>query len=246
MLVKGKVVEQAALAAKALEATKENKAFLPLNLQYFAEGGDGGQGDEPGTGDDPGTGDEPGGDNPGDNDDPPADDKTKGKSFTQDDVNAIAAKEAKKAQEKLLRQLGVKDAKSAKDALEQFQKMQDDQKTDAQKTAERAKQLEEDYNSLSSENKTLKAHLAGLKAGVKADSLDDVIVLADKLVNDDTTIDDAIAQVLKKYPQFAAEKQADPDTKKQTKKPKFSDSDHKKDDKPTDEDKWTTAFKWGN
>ena len=38
-------------------------------------------------------------------------------TFTQEQVNGIASKEAKKAQEKLLRDLGVEDFESAKDGL---------------------------------------------------------------------------------------------------------------------------------
>src|SRR5690606_39528585 len=38
-----------------------------------------------------------------------------GKLFTQEDVNRIAAREAKEAQEKLLKQLGIEDFESAKE-----------------------------------------------------------------------------------------------------------------------------------
>lgn len=240
MLVKGIIAEKAAQAAQELEVVKKN--FLPLNLQYFSEdpnGGQGGNDDTPPGDDNPPGDDEPPADDKGDN--PPADDKKKkSKDFTQDDVSAIAAREARKAEEKLLKKLGVKDFKSAKDGLDAFTKMQNDQKTDAQKLADRATQLEADYNAATGQVKTLSAQLAAFKAGVKADSLDDVIVLADKLVTDDVTIDDAIGQVLKKYPQFKNE------VVKETKKPKFTDGDHKTgDDKPSDKDKWSQAFKWG-
>ena len=48
-------------------------------------------------------------------------------TFTQEQVNGIASKEAKKAQEKLLRDLGVEDFESAKDGLAKFKEYQDAQ-----------------------------------------------------------------------------------------------------------------------
>jgi hypothetical protein len=42
------------------------------------------------------------------------------KTFTQDEVNSIAAKEAKKAQEKFRKQLGFDDFKNAKDGFSKY------------------------------------------------------------------------------------------------------------------------------
>ena len=46
------------------------------------------------------------------------------KTFTQEDVNGLVAKEAKKAQEKVLRDLGITDFSSAKEGLNQFKQWQ--------------------------------------------------------------------------------------------------------------------------
>ena len=46
-------------------------------------------------------------------------------TFTQEQVNGIASKEAKQAQEKLLRDLGVEDFDSAKDGLAKYQEYLD-------------------------------------------------------------------------------------------------------------------------
>jgi DNA-directed RNA polymerase subunit F len=216
---------------------------------YEADNGsNGGDGSAAGAGDDSNTNtgdDNKGGDNgAGDGSD---DTKSKGKTFTQDDVNAIAAKEAKKAMEKVLKQLGVTDMKSAKDGLDQFKKIQDDQKTDAQKATEAAKVLEKTNSELSGQVNTLNAQLAALKADVSPDSLADVIVLANNLVNDDTDIDAAIQQVLKKYPNFkrAAANTTNTDETGKNKKPKFTTGDHNTDKgKPTEQDQWANAFKF--
>lgn len=232
-----------------------NSLPLKLNLQFFAgedNGGSGDDGGDGGSGDGDEGGDEGGDDQGGDKGDQGDKTKKNPKTFSQEDVNAIASKEAKKAQEKLFRELGVKDAKTAKEALTKFQEMQDSQKSEAQKAIDRAKALEEEKNGLSSKAQLLEAKLAAFTAGVKVDSLDDVIVLASNLTNDDTTMDEAIAKVLEKYPHFKAVADAkdeddDKDEKdtKAKKKPKFSDGDHKSDKKPTDQEAWGTAFAWG-
>jgi hypothetical protein len=129
--------------------------------------------------------------------------KTDEKVFKQEDVNNIVAKESKKATEKLLKELGIEDFENAKDGLAKFKEWQDSQKTEAEKQAETLKALESDKTNLESENTSLKAQISAMKQGVKADSVEDVVALAERQVSDDVTIDDAIKQVVEKYPHFA-------------------------------------------
>lgn len=233
---------------KTVVVEKVSDFLLPLNIQYFA-------GEDGGT-DDP-KGDEDKVNDPDPNNDPDSStdpdtnkDKTPpvGKTFTQDDVNAIAAKEAKKAQERLFRELGVKDAKSAKEGLTKFNEMKESQKTELQKAVDRAKDFEEQNGGLTTKTQNLEAQLSAFKAGVKADSLDDAVILAKNLVNDDTDMDAAIAAVLAKHPSFkAVTESADPDDdkSKDTKKPKFSKGEHKAGGKVTESEQWGNAFKFG-
>lgn len=206
--------------------------YLRLPLQYFSAdtGGDGGGDATP-----PATDSAP-------QDTPPADNggaKDDSKTFTQDDVNNLIARESKTAQEKLLKKLGIEDFDTAKDGLEKFREWQESQKTEQEKQAETLKNLETEKGSLSSENETLKAQLSAMKAGVTTESIEDVVVLAKTLVNDDTDMDAAIAKVVEKYPQFASvqqeEESGDP-------KPKFSNGQHQKQDL-TEAEKWAAAFK---
>lgn len=190
-----------------------------------------------GGGTDPATPETP----PADPETPPAEPEAPTKTFTQDDVNAIAAKEAKKAQEKFLKQLGVTDFKTAKEGLEKYNQMIDSQKSDAQKALERAQELESKVNTYETENKTLNAKIAAFSAKVKADSVDDVIVLANNLVNDDTDINAAIVKVLEKYPHF----KEDGLTTKEPEKPTFTQGTHENLEKPSEQDTWTQAFSWG-
>jgi hypothetical protein len=197
-----------------------DEGWLRLNLQHFADdGGDGGGGGQDPTPTPAGDGGQD--QQPQDPQDPQ---KTNDeKLFTQQEVQNIAAKEAKKAQEKLLKQLGIEDFNSAKEGLQKFKEWQESQKTEAQKQAERLQKLESDYNTISQENASLKAQIAAMKAGVHADYVEDVVILAQRLVNDDTTIDDAIAKVVEKYPHFKEAQQ-----QQQDQKPQFSTGTHQK------------------
>lgn len=180
------------------------KDLLKLNLQFFSE---------------PEGNQEPNNDNPegqSDNDTKPNETE---KIFTQQDVNNIAAKEAKSAQEKLLKELGIEDFNSAKEGLQKFQEWQDAQKTDAEKKDEQVNQLTDTNTSLQAENNTLKAQLSAMKQGVNSESIEDVVALAERQVSDDVTLDDAIKAVIEKYPHFKAVQEVN------SNKPTFINSD---------------------
>lgn len=163
------------------------------------------------------------------------------KTFTQEDVNAIAAKEAKRATEKILKQLGVTDFTTAKEGLAKYQEILDSQKTDAQKAAEKAQELEQQNNTLLTAKETLEAELAALKSDVNPEFVNDVVVLAKNLLNDDTDMNAAIQKVVEKYPNFKRVTQQEED---KTKKPKFSQGDHQSGAKPSEQDAWASAFKF--
>src|SRR5690554_5511003 len=167
--------------------------FLPLDLQFFAEGGE--DGDQTPT--------EQSGGQEQTNETGTAPEKAEEKIFHQEDVNNIVAREVKKTQEKLLKELGIDDFENAKEGLQKFREWQESQKTEQEKQQEKLQELQTNNETLANENANLKAQLAAVKQGVKAESVEDVIALAERLVNDETTIDDAIKQVIEKYPQFA-------------------------------------------
>lgn len=186
-----------------------------LDLQFFAEGGDNDQGGQPPAGD-------------GGKDQQPQGQQgqqKQSKIFTQEDVNNIVAKEVKKTQEKLLKQLGIEDFNSAKEGLQKFREWQESQKTEQEKLQEKLQKFQADNETLASENANLKAQLAAIKQGVKAESVEDVIALAERLVNDETTIDDAIKQVIEKYPYFAESV-----NEEEEQKPRFTTGQHNKAD----------------
>lgn len=190
----------------------ENR-FLPLNLQFFAEQG---EGEDDQTSEQSGGNEEQSG-----TDSQQSEEKT----FRQEDVNNIVAREAKKAQEKLLKQLGIEDFENAKEGFQKFKEWQDQQKTEQEKQAEQLEQLQDNLNQTTTENETLKAQLSALKQGVIADSVEDVVALAKNYVSDDVDMDSAIKQVIEKYPHFAQKQEEQQDEPK----PQFTTGQHQSD-----------------
>lgn len=167
--------------------------------------------------------------------DPPATPKT----FTQDDVSSIAAKEAKKEREKIMKQLGIEDFDNAKDGMVKFKEWQESQKTEAQKQTDELERLKLATSTSESEKKELQAQVSALKLGVKADSIQDVVVLANSLLSDTVDINAAMGLVIAKYPQFKDVVVADPEDPK---KPSFTSGNHAT-TPPTEAAKWLEAFK---
>ena len=138
------------------------------------------------------------------------------KTFTQEEVTGFVAKESKKAQEKIFKDLGFENFKSAKEGLQQLKEWKDSQKSEAEKQSEALAVKEKELELALSDKKNLEAKLSALTLGVNAESVDDVITLSARLVTDEVSIEDAIGQVLQKYPQFGHAEQAE------EKKPTFS------------------------
>ncbi|WP_180273249.1 hypothetical protein [Streptococcus suis] len=124
------------------------------------------------------------------------------KTFSQEDVTRISTKEHKSGYSKAIKDLGFSDVESAKNALAEYAKWQESQKSEADKQAEALTAKDKELANAQAENKILASKLAALSKGVNADAVDDVNALAERLVADDVSIDDAIGQVLAKYPQF--------------------------------------------
>lgn len=138
------------------------------------------------------------------------------RTFSQEEVNGLVAKESKKAQEKIFKSLGFEDIKSAKEGFEKLKAWEDSQKSESEKSAEALNAKEQELAKALSDNKTLSAQLSALKQGVNADSVDDVIALSERLVSDEVSIDDAIKQILTKYPQFGTKQEQDEEKPKPT------------------------------
>lgn len=153
---------------------KELKTMLPMNLQFFGDGdgeGEGNQqqGSEGGEGgnNDPGEGNESG---EGNQTPPP-------KTFTQDELNRIATRQAKEAREKVLRDLGLTEAQVA--ALMQANQGQGQQQTPP--PTDNSAQARELLHA------RIRGELGIMR--VKPDSADDMVLLAAAQIEDPNSYD---------------------------------------------------------
>ena len=204
--------------------------FLRLNLQFFAGADLGGGAGNP----TPQPTDTPpaGGHVPND---PPGTQQTDlpkppegGEPPKAPETSQLSAEEQRKMIEaEILKSWGVDNFDKVKETLAKQKELEESQKTEAQKAAERMAELEEQLKGKDDQAFTLQAQLAAFKAGVQEDSFEDVMVLAKAKANDKVTIDEAIKQVVEKYPHFANKAQ------EETPKPKFAqpNSQRQADDK---------------
>lgn len=164
----------------------ETHTWRKIGIQFFAEGAEGGsEGGEGDNNDNPGTGSQ------------------SGKTFTQEDVNALLKKEKESAKKALLKELGVEDAKSAKEGLAEYKKILDKGKTDAQKAQEDL--AAETKAKTDAEKRALlaEAKVEVLSAGCKPEYLDDVITLAMIKVTDDKDLA-AVVKEMKENTKYSA------------------------------------------
>lgn len=150
------------------------------------------------------------------------------KTFTQDDVSGLVAKETKKAQEKLLKILGVTDFNSAKEGLQKYNEMIESQKTDQQRKEEELATYQTKYQQEQERALTLESKLAALELSVNKDYLDDVLLLAKAKGGED--IKQSIAEVLERHPHFTTQP-----AQEDTSAPRFTTGAHKKDSPETDD-----------
>lgn len=171
----------------------EYKKLFPMNLQFFAE-------DNAGTGEPEGT---PEGTPDGTEPTPTPDAGTTEsgeKTFTQAELNAIAAKEKSQGKTSILKMFGIKDEKTAKEQAEAFKQWQAEQQS-----------IQDKLNTSQTELKDAeaRAELAELKlscimAGVNNESIEDILAIAATKVTDDKTIDKVLEEMKKetKYAGF--------------------------------------------
>jgi len=126
-----------------------------------------------------------------------------GKTFTQEDVNALISRESKKAIEKVLKDLGVENVDNAKDGLAKLKEYQDGQKTEVEKLQAKIGEYETNQGTSKTELETANNKLAMLEAGIPIDK----ITRYSKLVNssEGETLADRIASTLEEFPVTTAE-----------------------------------------
>ena len=130
---------------------------------------------------------------------------TSEKTFTQEDLNRIAAQEKRQGMSSILKALGFEKEEDAKAFVEKYREEENNKKDDLTKakedltTANTAKQQAE------AKVETLERKFRVVAAGVTPKSADDVVLLTSAKVTDGKTFDDALEEVKKAYPAFFGE-----------------------------------------
>lgn len=124
------------------------------------------------------------------------------KTFTQDEVNTIGAREKSQGKNSILKIFGCADEKTAKAEAEEFKKWKESQKTEEEKKSEEKKKLEDsasesEKRAIAAENK-----LTALTAGVSSDSIDDALAIALLKVTEEKTLD-KVFEEMKKEPRYS-------------------------------------------
>lgn len=119
------------------------------------------------------------------------------KTFTQDELDKIVKERVARA----------KKEQPSKEELEAFKQWQESQKTEEEKKNEALTNAEKARVAAEEKALALEAKVTCLTKGVTANSVDDVVILAKAMVNDDLTMEQAINKVLEKYPSFKGDNQ---------------------------------------
>lgn len=181
---------------------EEAETHKKIGIQFFAEPGGSGAGDQGAEGDNnpqPGTDGQSGA--AGTPANPPA-----GKTFTQDDVNAMMANEKRTARMALLKELGyeVKDG-DYKKVISTVKGILDQGKTQQQLDQEARTKAEGDLASEQAKNSQLQAQLEVMKAGVKPDYVDDAIAMLMPRVTQNKPLTKLLEEYKTKYPAWFGE-----------------------------------------
>lgn len=130
-----------------------------------------------------------------------------GKSYTQEQLNAMLANEKRTARQAILKELGfeVSNPKEYKATVKGIKAQLDAGKTQAQLDAEARATAETEKAEAEAKANMLEMKVAALAAGVNPQYLDDVIILAQARVNDTTTVDKVITELKNKYTTFFEE-----------------------------------------
>lgn len=114
------------------------------------------------------------------------------KTFTQAEVNELIRVRLERERK----------GQPTKDELTAFRDWQNSQKTAEQKAADDLKAAQDAQSAAEQKAADYEAMFAAMKSGVSAEAAEDVVALAKLKVSDEMPLSAAIAEVLKKYPQF--------------------------------------------
>lgn len=168
-------------------------------MPFFEGDGKGGTG---------GTGGEKGGEpKDGDTKDGAGEQNKNQKTFTQEDLNRIAAQEKRQGASSILKALGFESEEKAKEYLEAKRKEDDEKKDDLQKAKDAEAAANTAKAAAEAKAALLEKRFKVVSMGVSADKADDIVTLATAKAIDGKTFEDAVEDLKKAYPELFKGKQ---------------------------------------
>ena len=124
------------------------------------------------------------------------------RTFTQEDINRIAAKEKAEGRRALLKELGIEDTDDAKNAVKEYLAQQENNKSDLQKANDKATKAEKAKIEAEAKATMLQQKFDAIADGANPATVDDLIALVHTKMNDKTDFKAALQIVKKAYPVF--------------------------------------------
>lgn len=134
-------------------------------------------------------------------------DGNQNKTFTQEDINRIAAREKAEGRRAILKELGIEDTEDARNAVKTYLAQQESNKSDLQKANDRASKAEKAKTDAEERATALQQKFDAIAAGAKTETVDDLVALARTKVTDKVDFKAALELVKKSYPVFFNEGQ---------------------------------------
>lgn len=122
------------------------------------------------------------------------------KTFTQEDLNRIAAQEKRQGISSVLKTLGFESENDAKAFVEKYRQAEDDKKDDLEKAQESLKSANTARAEAEAKADAFEKELSAIKAGVPAEYAGDVVLLAKAKAVDGKSFEDALEEVKKAHP----------------------------------------------
>lgn len=133
---------------------------------------------------------------------PPVNPPTPPATYTQEEVNALMAREKSQGRKAALTELGVDDVEAVKKILADKAAADELAKTEVQKEADARKAAEQKLADEQKSKSDLQMQLEALKAGASPDKLNDLVLLASSKVTEDKKLEDVLKELKTSYPMF--------------------------------------------
>ena len=137
---------------------------------------------------------------------------TKAKTFTQEDVNRMMAREKQQGRLAVLKDLGIEGEDEtglagAKESLQKHKASMEAQKTEAEKAKELATAEQARASAAEQKSQLLQHKLDAITSGVKPDCVDDTLALAMPRITNDKDLAKVLTELKERYPMFFTDTQ---------------------------------------